>query len=78
MNKKDDARGQAGMESDCANNDSGMTAEQRELLAKLANLAEMAEQYRASLYMVEHERLQVQTKLRLAGYSPPAPRDADG
>jgi hypothetical protein len=55
-----------------------ITDEQRTLLAKLASLTEMAEQYRASLYMVEHERLQVQTKLRLAGYSPPAPRDADG
>ena len=52
--------------------------EQRMLLAKLVSLTEMAEQYRASLCMVERERLQVQTQLRLAGYRPPTHRDADG
>ena len=52
-----------------------LTDEQRTLLAKLASLTQMAEQYRASLYMVERERLQVQTQLRLAGYKPPEPHE---
>jgi hypothetical protein len=50
-----------------------VTTEQRELLAKLASLTEMAEQYRASLYMVERERMQLQTQLRLAGWTAPKP-----
>ena len=70
MTRKENTRWQAGAESSCATNDSN-TDEQRTLLAKLASLTELAEQYRASLYMVEHERLQVQTQLRLAGYKPP-------
>ena len=48
--------------------------QQRTLLAKLASLTEMAEQYRASLYMVERERLQVETQLRLTGYRPELPK----
>ena len=49
------------------------TDEQRALLTKLASLTEMAEQYRASLYMVERERMLLQTQLRLAGWTAPKP-----
>ena len=54
-----------------------LTDAQREILAKLATITESIEGYRASVAMLEHERLRLQTELRLTGYRPPAPRDHD-
>ena len=54
------------------------TDEQRALLANLASVTEMIEGYRATIFMLERERMQLTTNLRLTGYSPPAPRSADG
>jgi hypothetical protein len=47
---------------------SAPTAEQRRLLAKLASVTEMIEGYKATIFMLERERLQLQTRLRLTGY----------
>ena len=38
----------------------------------------MIERYRATIFMLERERMQLQTQLRLTGYRPPARGDADG
>jgi len=48
--------------------------EQRDLLAKLSAVSEQVEGYRATLHMLERERLQLQTRLRLTGWRPPTPR----
>lgn len=53
-----------------------LTDEQGTLLAKLASIAEMIEGHRATIMMLDHERLQLQHKLRLTGYRAPAARDA--
>ena len=45
--------------------------EQRELLSKLASIAEMIEGYKATIVMLGRERLQLQTQLRLCGYRAP-------
>ena len=50
-----------------------LTDEQRTLLAKLASLAEMIEQHRATVSLLERDRLQLQTQLRLNGYRTPMP-----
>ena len=47
--------------------------EQRELLSKLASIAEMVEGYKATIFLLERERLQLQTQLRLNGYRTPMP-----
>lgn len=51
------------------------TEEQRTLLAKLASLAEMIEGYKATLFMLDRERVQLQTQLRLTGYRVPESRE---
>lgn len=50
-----------------------LTDEQRTLLSKLASLAEMIEGYKATLFMLDRERMQLQTQLRISGYRAPAP-----
>jgi hypothetical protein len=45
----------------------------QELLDKLAELSRLIEGHRATLAMLEHERMQMQTQLRLTGWRPPAP-----
>jgi hypothetical protein len=47
--------------------------EQREMLSKLASIAEMVEGYKATIFLLERERLQLQTQLRLSGWRPPMP-----
>ena len=49
------------------------TDEKRILLAKLTSITEMIEGYKATIFMLERERMQLTTKLRLAGYRPPEP-----
>ena len=49
------------------------TDEQRALLAKLSSVSDMIEGYKATIFMLERERMQLMTKLRLAGYRPPEP-----
>jgi hypothetical protein len=44
------------------------TDEQRTLLAKLASVAEMIEGHRATVYLLERERMQLQRELRLSGF----------
>ena len=54
-----------------------MTALSREaqaLLDKLAELARLIEGHEATLAMLRHERMQLQTQLRLTGYRPELPR----
>ena len=48
------------------------TDEQRDLLARLASAAEMIEQHRATIYLLERERMQLQHRLRLTGNRPAA------
>jgi hypothetical protein len=50
----------------------GPTDAQRQLLSKLATITEMIKQHRATIFMLERERMQVTTKLRLTGYRAPA------
>lgn len=50
-----------------------VTPEQRTILEKLASISEMIEGYRATMFMLERERLQLQTQLRLSGYRAPMP-----
>lgn len=54
----------------------GPTGKQRELLQKIASMTEMIEQHRATVLLLEGERMQLTTKLRLAGYRLPVPRGA--
>jgi hypothetical protein len=49
------------------------TREAQELLDKLAELSRQIEGYRATIAMLEYERLRLQTALRATGYRPPAP-----
>ena len=49
------------------------TDEQRALLAKLASITETIEGYKATIFMLERERMQLQTQLRLAGWTAPKP-----
>jgi len=48
------------------------------LVAKLASVKEMIEQHKITVSLLERERVQLQTQLRLAGYSPPPTRAVDG
>ena len=50
-----------------------LTDEQRELLSRLAAITKMIEGGKATLSMLERERLQLQTQLRLSGYRVPMP-----
>ncbi len=50
---------------------SRLTDAHRALLAKLASITEMIEQYRATVHLLERERMRVTTKLRLTGYRAP-------
>jgi hypothetical protein len=50
-----------------------LTDRQRELLAKLCQLSEQLEGYRATVAMLEHERFRLQTELRQSGFQPSAP-----
>ena len=52
--------------------------EQRILLAKLASVTESIEGYKATIFMLERERMQLQTQLRLSGYRAPAAKAVDG
>lgn len=45
--------------------------EQRVLLARLASITEMIEQHRATIFLLERERMQLQTQVRLSGYQAP-------
>lgn len=69
-----EARAAAGQAFDCATNDSSLTEEQRTLLAKLRSLSELLEQHRATVAMIELDRLRLQTKLRATGWRAPAPQ----
>jgi len=73
MTTKESARWQAGAESSCATNDSSLTDEQRALIAKLRSLSELIEQHRATVAMLELDRLRLQSQLRLTGWRPPTP-----
>ena len=42
--------------------------EAQELLDRLADLSRLIEGYEATLVMLRHERMQMQTALRLTGY----------
>ena len=46
------------------------TDEQGSLLAKLASITEMIEQHKITVFLLERERLQLQTRLWLAGWAP--------
>jgi hypothetical protein len=70
---KEDARISAGAESSCTTNDNSLTGEQRGLIEKLRSISALIEQYRASIAMLEIERLKLQTALRLTGWRPPQP-----
>lgn len=74
MTTKENARWQAGAESSCATNDS---AEQRNLIAKLRGLPELLEQHRATVAMLEMDRLRLQFELRATGWCPPQPCGGD-
>ena len=74
MATKEKAHVPVGQVFDCASDHSSLdhlTDEQRGLLAKLASIAEMIEGHRATVYMLERERLQLQTRLRLTGWRSP-------
>lgn len=76
MTTKEKARARAGQALDCGADHSSLdhlTDDQRSLLAKLASITEMIEGHRATVYMLERERLQLQTRLRLTGWRPPTP-----
>lgn len=73
MNTKEKAREQAGQAIYCASNDSSLTNEQRELIAKLRSLSELLEQHRATVAMLELDRLRLQSELRSTGWRPPTP-----
>ena len=47
------------------------TGKQLTLLSKLASIAEMIEQHRATILLLELERMQLTTKLSLTGYRAP-------
>ena len=49
------------------------TVEQRMLMSKLASITEMIEGYKATIFMLERERMHLQTQLRLAGWTAPKP-----
>ena len=76
MTTKENARWQAGAKVNCARDDITLTNEQRGLLAKLASITEMIEGYKATIFMLERERMQLQTALRLTGYRPPPRAEA--
>lgn len=71
MTTKENASWQAGVESPCASNDTSLTDEQRDLIARLQSLAEMLEQHRATVLMLEMDRLRLQAQLRQSGWRPP-------
>ena len=73
MTTKEDARWQAGEASHCASNDTSLTSEQRRLLAKLRSLGELLEQHRATVAMIEMDRLRLQSELVSTGWRPPVP-----
>jgi hypothetical protein len=52
---------------------STVTDEERTLLANLASITEMIEQHKTTVLLLERERLELQTRLRLSGYRVPAP-----
>ena len=49
---------------------------QRALRAKLASITELIEQRRTTIFMLERERMQLTTRLRLAGWTAPKPSGA--
>jgi hypothetical protein len=49
---------------------STVTPEQREILAKLASIAEMIEQQKSTIAMLVRERMRLTTQLRLSGWRP--------
>jgi hypothetical protein len=66
----------AGQAFDCGSNHSTLdklTDEQRTLVSKMASITDMIEGHRTTMHMLERERLQLQTRLRLTGWRPPAP-----
>ena len=54
-----------------------LTEEQRQLLAKLRSLSDLLEQHRATVAILEMDRLRLQTQLRLTGWQPPQPCRGD-
>jgi hypothetical protein len=68
-----EAGAKAGQAFDCTTNDSSLTTQQRELIAKLRSLSKLLEQHRATVAMLELDRLRVQSELRSTGWRPPAP-----
>ena len=54
-----------------------LTETQRTLVAKLRSLGELIEQHRATVAMLELDRLKLQTQLRTTGWRPPSPRGGD-
>lgn len=74
MNTKEKARVQAGQIINCEQNHSTareLSDEQRDLLAKLVGLAEQLELFRATVAMLELDRLRLQSELRTTGWRPP-------
>jgi len=67
-------RGVAGARLARACTMSGPSREAQELLDKLAELSRLIEGHRATLAMLEHERMQLQTRLRLTGYRAELPK----
>lgn len=55
-----------------------LSPEVKVLVTKLASVKEMIEQHKITVSLLERERLQLETQLRLAGYRTPARRAADG
>ena len=49
---------------------SGESREAQELIDRLVKVAELIEGYNATLYLLEHERMQLQTALAQTGYKP--------
>jgi hypothetical protein len=49
---------------------SGPSREAQALLDKLAELSRLIESHRATLYLLERERMQLQTQLAVTGYKP--------
>ena len=68
-----EAGAKAGQAFDCASKDSSLTTEQRELIAKLRSLSELLEQHRATVAMLELDRMRLQSELRSTGWRPPTP-----
>ena len=52
--------------------ETAITDEQRTLLTKLASIAEMIEQHKTTIFLLEREQLGLRHRLALTGYRAPA------